>query len=197
MDTISVAAPIRRAGKAAAVLAACGLLASCASFVGPRQVEVPLYKLQAGLERRFPFDNRMLELFDVRLSRPQLALIPERDRVALTVQADVAPFFLDKAWSASLSLSGRLYVDPRRHGVFMTDPRVDQLDLDGAGGAHQRQLAKVANVVLDKVVREVPLYSFRMEDLRYAGVQFVPTRITTTANALVVTLEPAKDGNAY
>jgi hypothetical protein len=197
MDTISVAATIRRAGKALAALAAGALLASCASIVGPRQVELPLYKLQAGLERRFPFDNRMLELFDVHLSRPQLTLLPDRDRVGLTVQADVAPFFLDKSWSASLALSGHLYVDPSRHGVFMTDTRVDQLELDGADGAHQRQLAKVANVVLDKVIRDVPLYSFRMEDLRYAGVQFVPTRISTTSNSLVVTLEPVKDGSTY
>lgn len=187
----------RRAGKALLALAACSLLASCASLVGPREVELPLYKLQAGMERRFPLDNRMLELFDVHLSRPQLAIIPERDRVGLTLQADVAPFFLDKSWSANLALSGRLYVDPARHGVFMADPRLDHLDVDGADRSGQRQFAKVANFVLDKVVRDVPLYSFRMEDLRYAGVQFVPTRITTRRDALVVTLEPARDRYAY
>jgi hypothetical protein len=36
------------------------------------------------------------------------------------------------------------------------------------------------------------VYSFRMEELRYAGVQFVPTRIATTESGLVVTLEPVK-----
>lgn len=187
----------RRAGKALLALAACSLLASCASLVGPREVELPLYKLQAGMERRFPLDNRMLELFDVHLSRPQLAILPERDRVGLTLQADVAPFFLDKSWSANLALSGRLYVDPSRHGVFMADPHLDQLDVDGADRSGQRQFAKVANFVLDKVVRDMPLYSFRMEDLRYAGVQFVPTRITTRRDALVVTLEPARDRYSY
>ena len=39
---------------------------------------------------------------------------------------------------------------------------------------------------------DMPVYSFRMEDLRFGGVQFVPTRIGTTPNALIVTLEPAK-----
>jgi hypothetical protein len=194
---IGVATSRRRTCKVLAALATCGLLASCATLVGPREVELPLYKLQAGLERRFPLDNRMLELFDVHLSRPQLSLMPDRDRVALTLQADVAPFFLDKSWSASLAMSGRLYVDPYRHGVFMADPSVDQLALDGADKSGQRQMTKVANFVLDKVVRDVPLYSFRMEDLRYAGVQFVPTRITARRDALVVTLEPAKDANAY
>jgi hypothetical protein len=41
-------------------------------------------------------------------------------------------------------------------------------------------------------VRDVPVYSFRMEDLRYAGVQFVPTRINARPDALVITLEPAR-----
>jgi hypothetical protein len=197
METNGAATTRRRAAKALAAMAACSLLASCASMVGPREVKLPLYKLQAGMERRFPLDNRMLELFDVHLSRPQLALLPERDRVALTVQAEVAPSFLGKSWSASLALSGRLYVDPSRHGIFMADPRVDQLELGGAGGSYQRQLTKIADLVLDEVVRDLPLYSFRMEDLRYAGVQFVPTRITTRSDALVITLEPAKDGNSY
>jgi hypothetical protein len=37
---------------------------------------------------------------------------------------------------------------------------------------------------------DIPVYSFRMDQLRYAGVQYVPTRITTTATGLRVSLEP-------
>jgi hypothetical protein len=144
------------------------------------------------MDRRFPVDNRMLKLFDVHLSQPQLAIMPEGDRVALTVAADVAPFFMRQSWTGSLALSGRLYVDPSRSGVFMAEPRVDHLAFDGAGESGQRQLAKLANAVIDEVLRDVPLYSFRMEDLRYAGVQYVPTSIRTVPGALRVTLEPVK-----
>jgi hypothetical protein len=173
-------------------LLACMLLASCATFSGPRQVEVPLYKLQAGLDRRFPVNNRMLELFDVRLSRPQLSILPEPDRVGLTLEADISPPFLRRSYNASVAFSGRLYVDPSRSAVFMSDTRVDNFALDGVDASAQRQLTKLANVVMDDVVRDVPVYSFRMEDLRYAGVQFMPTRITTNGSGLVVTLEPVK-----
>jgi hypothetical protein len=192
MDTNKLGMNRRRIGKSLVALAACSLLASCASFVGPREVDVPLHKLQAGLDRRFPMDNRALELFDIHLSRPQLALVPESDRVGLTVQAEVAPFFLRQSWGGSLALSGQLYVDPARSGVFMADPRVDRLSIDGAGESNERQLTKVANFVIDKVIRDVPVYSFRMEDLRYAGVQFVPTSIRTVPGALRIRLEPVK-----
>jgi hypothetical protein len=192
METTSVVTARRRIGKALLAAAACGMLASCATIVGPREVDLPLHKLQAGIDRRFPLDNRMLELIDVRLSRPQLAIEPDSDRIALTISADVAPSFLSKSLNGTLALSGHLYVDPTRSGIFMADPRVDRLDIGGAELAGQRQLAKIANVVMDEVVRDVPLYSFRAEDLRYAGVQFVPTSIRAVPGALRVRLEPVK-----
>jgi hypothetical protein len=192
MDKISNGFTRRRLGTAMAALAACGLLASCASMTGPREVDLPLQKLQAGIDRRFPLDNRMLELFDVRLSSPQLSIQDDRDRVALTINADVSPFFARNTWGGSLALSGRLYVDPARQGIYLAEPRVDRLDIGGAALAGQRQVAKIANLVMDEVVRDMPVYSFRMEDLRYAGVQFVPTSIRTVPGGLRVTLEPAK-----
>jgi hypothetical protein len=174
------------------ILLACGLLAACASLVGPRQVEIPLYKLQAGLERRFPMNNRALDLLDIQLSRPQLSLLTGSDRVALNMDAVVAPPFIKQSWSGSLALSGRLYVDVGRGAVMMGEPHVDKFVVDGMDEARQRQMGKVANIMVNKVIRDVPVYNFRMEDLRYAGVQFVPTRITTTPEALVITLEPAR-----
>jgi hypothetical protein len=183
---------IRRFRNGAMLLLASGLLASCAGLIGPRQIDIPLYKMQAGLDRRFPLNNRALELFDIQLSRPQLSLQPDSDRVGLTMDANVAPFFLKQSWSGRLALSGRLYVDASRGGVFMADPHVDQFVVDGMDEGRQRQLGKVANFMMDKVVRDVPVYSFRMEDLRYAGVQFVPTRISARPDALVVTVEPAR-----
>lgn len=173
-------------------LLACGLLASCASIIGPRQIEIPMWKLQAGMDRRFPVNNRVLELFDVELTRPQIAVVPGTDRIALTMDALVAPPFIRQSWRGSMGLSGNLYVDGARGAVFLGDPRVDRFVVDGMDESRQRQFTKVANVLMDQVIRDVPVYAFKPEDLRYAGVQFVPTRIATTADGLVVMVEPAR-----
>jgi hypothetical protein len=181
----------RRLVHAGFLAAACTLLTSCASLSGPRKVEIPLHKLQAGLERRFPVNNRLMELFEIRLSRPMLSLRPEQDRVALALEASVAPPFARDTWAGSLAFSGRLYVDPGRSAVMMAEPRVDSLRL-GANPEAERQLTRVANTLIDTVVRDMPVYAFDPNDLRYAGVQFIPTRIETTRSGLLVTLEPAK-----
>lgn len=181
----------RRCVQGGLLLAACGLLASCASLSGPRKVEIPLHKLQAGLERRFPLNHPLMGLFDIRLQRPQLAIHPEADRVALALDASVSPPFARDTWRGSLAFSGRLYVDPGRPAVMMAEPRVDRVAI-GANPEAERQIARIASTLIDTVVRDTPVYTFDTQDLHYAGVQFVPTRIETTRSGLLVTLEPAK-----
>ncbi len=179
--------------KAFSLLALAGtLLSGCASLVGPRDIELPLHKLQSSLERRFPVRNRALELFDIELTRPRLSTLPDTGRIALTLDASVAPPFLRQSWRGSLGLSGRLYIDPARNAVMMADPGVDSFVIDGVDASRQRQLQKVANGLMQKVAADMPLYHFRPEELRYGGIAFVPTRIVTNARGLVVTVEPVR-----
>ena len=165
-------------------------LSGCASMLGPREVDLPLSKLQAGIDRRFPVDNRLLELFDLHLSRPQLAVLPG-DRVALTVDASVAQSFLRNPLSGSLAFSGRLVVDQAKNGVYLTEPRLERFSISGIDETVSRHLSRAANGLLDRAMLDIPVYSFRMDELRFAGVQYVPTRIATTATGLRVSLEPA------
>ena len=167
-------------------------LSGCASLAGPRDITLPLHKLQSGLDRRFPIQNRALELFDIALSRPRISTLPDSGRIALRLDASVTPPFLRQSWRGSLALSGRLYIDPARNAVMMAEPGVDSFVVDGLDQSRQGQLLKVANILMEKVVADVPLYHFRPEDLRYAGVQFVPTRIVANARGLVVSVEPVR-----
>lgn len=180
----------RRRAALAGALVLGSLLAGCGTLAGPRQVEIPLEKLQAGLDRRFPMDNRLFELLDLRLSHPRLTLLPETDRVAISLEAYVAPPFMQRAFTGTLAVSGRLYVDAARGAVFMTEAHVDGFTLSGLDASLQQRLAGGANQLLDKLARDVPVYNFRMEDLRYAGIQFVPTRLVTTRTGLLVTVAP-------
>ncbi|WP_332879026.1 DUF1439 domain-containing protein [Massilia sp. S19_KUP03_FR1] len=184
--------PRRRLVALASTIVVGSLLAGCGTLSGPRQVEIPLAKLQAGLDRRFPMDNRLFDLLDLRLSHPRLSLLPETDRVAIGLEAYIAPPFMQQSFTGTLALSGRLYVDATRGAVFMSEPQVDSFTLSGIDGARQQQLAGAANKLMSKLVRDIPVYNFRMEDLRYAGIQFVPTRLVTTRTGLQVTLEPQR-----
>ena len=113
------------------LLALLGGLAACGSLVGPRDIELPLSKLQSGLDRRFPLNSRVLELFDIELTRPQLTMLSNTGRVALSLDALVAPPFTRQSWRGNLVLSGRLYVDAARGAVLMAEPNLDRFTVDG------------------------------------------------------------------
>jgi len=176
----------------AALLGASLLLGACANLAGPRDVSIPLSKLQAGVEKRFPLNNKAMELFDIHLTNPRLSLQPGADRVNLALDVAVAPPFLQQSWRGSMAVSGRLSIDAARGAVFINDPQLDAMHIDGVDASRQQQFGMLANALIGKTIRDVPVYNFRMEDLRYAGVQFVPTGIRTSPDAVIIHVEPAK-----
>jgi len=173
-------------------LLACGLLASCASLIGPRTVDVPQTRLQQGLERRFPVNHRVLAVFDLQLAQPQLQMLPAEQRIALTLDTTLASPLMKNTLHGNLLLSGRLALDPARNAVYLADARVDKLTIDGLDDSRQRQLAGIATVIVDKLVKDMPLYNYQPDELRYAGVQFVPGELRVTPTGLSTTLTPAQ-----
>lgn len=168
------------------------ILTACAGLLGPREVEVPLSKLQASLEKRFPFNSRYLELFDIQLSSPRLSLQPNGNRVVTSFDAAIAPAWLKRGWQGNFALSGVLAVDPAKNAVILTDPRVETLNINGLDDKYARQLTTIGSLLVEEVFRGMPLYTFQPDDFRYAGTSFFPTKINTQSNGLVVTFEPVK-----
>ena len=168
------------------------LLAGCASVIGPRQIELPLEKLQASLGAKFPIRQRYLELLDVTVSNPRLQLSPDTNRITTTMDAGIAPVFMRKTYGGSFTLSGMLAIDNARHAVVLREPQMERLTLEGVDDKLTGQLANVSGLLAQRTLGDVAVYVFEPGQLRYAGVQFTPTRITTTARGLMVTFEPIK-----
>ena len=167
-------------------------LASCASLLGPRQVEIPVERLQQALSVRFPFNNRYLELLDVRITNPRVALQPESNRILTTMDAAVSPPFLKKSWTGNLAISGQLRFDAARDALVLAEPRVETFDVAGLDPLYANQIRRVSSLLAEQMLENVPLYTFSPEQFRRAGTTFNPTNITTRANSLVVTFEPAR-----
>lgn len=184
-------AALALAGAAAALTAA--LVAGCASFAGPRDYEVPLARLQRNIDQRFPLEHRALAVFDLRLQQPRLTMLPN-DRIALSATLSVSSPLMRQQYGGSLALSGRLAIDQGRNAVMLTEARLDDFTLDGLDERTQRQVGSAVRLLADGLVQDTPIYTWRPDELRYAGVQFVPTAIRTSAAGLSIHLEPLRDG---
>ncbi|WP_420476040.1 DUF1439 domain-containing protein [Noviherbaspirillum sp. ST9] len=181
----------RRFAAFAAVLAAL-FLASCATLLGPRDVEIPLAKLQEAIAGRFPFNNRFLELLDIRVTNPRVALQPDANRILTSMDASIAPPFMKQSWNGNLAVSGQLRFDPARNALVLAEPRVETFNVNGLDPLYANQITRVGSLLAEQILKDIPLYTFRPEDLRMSGTTFNPTRITTRSNGLVVTFEPVR-----
>ncbi|MGN6389501.1 MAG: DUF1439 domain-containing protein [Burkholderiaceae bacterium] len=176
----------------AAVALLLPLLAGCAALTGPREIELPLSRLQAALDRRFPYNERVLGLFDVGMSRPALSLLPDKNRVRIDADTTVSPLLLGQTWRGSIAVSGRPALDAARSAVVLTAPTVEDLAIDGADAAVLSRLRGVGTVVAEQLLSGVPLYKFDPDRLSFAGVRFTPTALSIGSDRIVVTLEPVR-----
>lgn len=185
--------PHRRQSLYALLGATALAVAGCATFAGPRDYDVPLAKLQRNIEQRFPLEHRALAVFSLRLQQPRLSTLPN-DRIALSAMLTVSSPLMSQQYTGNLTLSGRLNIDQNRNAVMLAETRVEDFTLDGLDERTQRQVSSAARLLADNVARDTPIYNWRPDELRYAGVQFVPTAIRTSSNGLSIHLEPLRDG---
>jgi len=185
--------PHRRYALRALAGAAAVALAGCATFAGPRDYDVPLAKLQRNIDQRFPLEHRALAVFELRLEQPRLSTLPN-DRIALSAMLTVSSPLMRQQYTGSLTLSGRLNIDQNRNAVMLAETRVEDFTLDGLDERTQRQVSSAARLLADNLARDTPIYSWRPDELRYAGVQFIPTAIRTSSSGLSIHLEPLRDG---
>ncbi|OWW20907.1 DUF1439 domain-containing protein [Noviherbaspirillum denitrificans] len=168
------------------------ILASCATLMGPRDVEIPLAKLQEAIASRFPFNNRFLELLDIRVTNPRVALQPDANRILTSMDASIAPPFMKQSWNGNLAVSGQLRFDPSRNALVLAEPRVETFNVNGLDPLYANQISRVGSLLAEQMLKDIPLYTFRPDELRLGGTAFNPTRITTRSNGLVVTFEPVR-----
>lgn len=168
------------------------LLTSCATLMGPQSREIPLTKLQEAISQRFPFNNRFLQLLDVRVTNPRVSLQPQGNRILTSMDISIAPPLINRSWTGNLAISGRPQIDMARYAVVLAEPRVESLNVNGLDPAYASQATRIGGFLAEQLLTDMALYTFRPEDLRFAGTSFIPTGITTRQDAVVVTFEPVK-----
>lgn len=183
---------LKRLAVFSVALIAAFLLSSCAMLIGPRDVDFPLVKLQESLNKRLPFTKRYLGLIEVTATHANLALDASQGRLLIDMDVKMGLPVAGKSWTGKLDISGVMALDAAHNAVILNDTTLDKVALDNMDGAYNGQATQIGGLLARELLQTIPLYSFKPEDLRYVGVTFVPTKIVTKADRLVVTFEPQK-----
>ncbi|VVD85284.1 DUF1439 domain-containing protein [Pandoraea terrigena] len=164
-------------------------LAACAGLPFGNDYTFSESQLQRALERKFPFDRRVLAVLDVNLSHPRLTLLPERNRLAVSVDATVTHPFGGAPLSGMLAIDSALAYDPATMSVVLRDPEVETFTIDGLPERWSRQLNAAGALIAMQLLQDAPLYTFKPEQLTVGGLTRQPGAITVRSHSVTVKLE--------
>ena len=188
------AAPARRRFliSALSACAAAGLttsLAACATatfpFI-PDHYTFSQKQVQEAVQRKFPYQRTVQQVFEVALTDPVVGLLPDTNRVSIQVNARLASPFLQQPVNGVLTLSSQLEYDPQSRSVVLRSPNVDNVSVDGNAQMYAQQINAGAALIATQLLANYPVYTFKPEQLQFAGVNYEPGTITILTNGIRV-----------
>ncbi|OLL29983.1 hypothetical protein BTH42_19355 [Burkholderia sp. SRS-W-2-2016] len=188
------AAPARRRFLRAALsgCSALGITMSLAACASPTFPFIPSHytfsqqQVQDAVQRKFPYQRTVSQVFDVALSNPVVGLLPDANRVSVKLDARFASPFLQQPVDGVFTLSSELAYDPGSHSVILKSPNVDNVSVNGQAQAYTQQINAAAALLATQLLTNYPIYTFKPEQLQFAGAHYEPGTITVLTNGIRV-----------
>jgi hypothetical protein len=177
------------------VLTSCGALgitvslAACASSIFPfipSHYTFSQQQVQEAVQRKFPYQRTIQQVFDVALTNPVVGFLPDSNRVSVQLNARLASPFLRQPVDGVFTLSSELAYDEASKSVVLKSPNVDSVNVSGDAQAYTQQINAAAALLATQLLTNYPIYTFKPEQLQFAGVNYEPGTITILTNGIRV-----------
>jgi hypothetical protein len=164
-------------------LAACA--ASTFPFI-PEHYTFTQQQVQDAVQRKFPYQRTVSQVFDVALTNPVVGFLPDANRVSVQLDARLASPFMPHPVDGVFTLSSQLAYDSASHSVVLQAPSVDSVKVSGEAQAWTQQINAAAAVLATQLLTGYPIYTFKPEQLQFAGISYEPGTITILSNGIRV-----------
>jgi hypothetical protein len=165
-------------------------LASCANMMGNRTVNVTEIQIQQKLNEKIAIPFSLLKVFDVYLSNSLVTFDQTTGRMYTTMDTNLSSALFNESMTGKLGISGKLRFDATTSSVVLDEPKIEQLNLDGASGQYNDLLNALANTVGGEMLNGLTLYTIKPEDLKIGHTQYKPKDMQVTDKGLQLTLSP-------
>ncbi len=143
-------------------------------------------QVQQAVQRKFPLQRTASQIFDVTLSDPLVGLAPDRNRVTIRLNARLATPFMPEPVTGVFTLSSQLTYDAPSHAVILSSPTVDNAQVAGDAAQYNQQINAAGAALAAQFLDRYPIYTFKPEELQFAGVNYEPGTITVLTNGIRV-----------
>ena len=142
-------------------------LGGCAVFLAQRygdklSIELTEQELQTRLAARFPIQNCALVIVCLDITSPQLKLVEDSDRIALS--ADLAATVLQRRYAGALAFSGRVRYVAQEGEFFLDDIEIHRFELEGVPTQYTEMLRSRGPAALRAVLSTPPIYTLKADN---------------------------------
>ena len=167
------------------------LLSGCAQLLGPRTLVISAGDLQQRLANFFPVQRDVLNLIRVTVDVPELEMLPQSNRLALSVHANVQDRSGSREYRGSLAASFALRFDPGTSALNMVDVKLDSIQIDGLAPSAQKAVTGLGALIAKERLEGHVLYRIRPQDLATGDrLGYTVAAVDVTAQGLAVRLIP-------
>lgn len=175
-----------------AVLALSGAagLSQAAYNVWTSEYTVSKQELQSAIAPQFPRKMRYMDIFDVTLSNPRLAMDEARNRLTTVVDAQIDnKLILQRPINSVLTLSSAFRYDAPTRSVRLDSPAVEKVEVADVPPQYGQQLNTLANQAAQQFLKDYTIYTFQPEQLQMNGKRFEPGKITVQKDGVKVEIK--------
>lgn len=147
-------------------------------------------QLQQALSERLPLTKSYLLIFQITLDHPRVTLVNGSDRVragldiTLNVRVREQPLPL----GGSVDASGGVRYDPKAGRLFLTQPKIEHLELQGIPEQYTSGASAALSKALDAYYADHAIYTLNAFDARELAARLVLKSVVIKEQQLVVTL---------
>jgi hypothetical protein len=147
-------------------------------------------QLQQALSVRLPYTRTYLLIFEITLDHPRITLVNGSDRVmaGLDITLNVRVGSQPLPIGGSLDASGGIRYDPKTGQLFLTQPRIEHLNLQGVPEQYASRAAAALSRALETYYAEHAIYTLNTFDARQLAARLVLKSVTIENQQLVVSL---------
>lgn len=168
-----------------AALAAAG----CAGLGGPPSVRFSEADIARMLDQRFPMERRLVEVFDVTVSRPKLRLLPERNRIAAVVDVAARERLFSGRLAGQLDFDAELRFEPTDNTLRLFQVRVQDLRWGGTDNGPLRSGGERLGAQLaERMLEGLVIHTLRAEQIeQMRKLAIAPAAVNVTSRGVEIT----------
>lgn len=136
--------------------------------------------------RKFPYHRVLAQVFDLALTNPGVGFEPDANRVAISANVALTSPFLNQPVNGSVTLNTQLVYDAPSLSVLLKSPQVERSAFGASAEQYRQQIDAALAVATQQLLENYPIYTFKPEQLTFAGAKFEPGAITVLKDGVKV-----------